>query len=76
MYELSQLAVCLLFVLCTIKDVHIYTLKCIVDSFLCQGRMLFCAFVDCSKAFDSVNRLRLWTKLLQFGITGKLFRVV
>ena len=24
MYALSQLAVCLLFVLCTIKDVHIY----------------------------------------------------
>ena len=24
MFELSQLAVCLLFVLCTIKDVHIY----------------------------------------------------
>ena len=54
----------------------IYILKCIVYSFLCQGRMLFCAFVDYSKAFDSVNRLRLWTKLLQFRITGKLFRVV
>ena len=27
MYELSQLAVCLLFVLCTIKDVHIYNVK-------------------------------------------------
>ena len=56
---------------------HIYTLKCIVDSFLCQGRrrMFLCAFVDYSKAFDLVNRLRLWTKLLQFGITGKLFRV-
>ena len=37
---------------------------------LCQGRMLFCAFVDHSKAFDSVNRLRLWTQY------GKLFRVV
>ena len=37
---------------------------------LCQGRMLFCAFVDYSKAFDSVNRLRLWTQY------GKLFRVV
>ena len=38
--------------------------------------MLFCAFVDYSKAFDLVDRLSLWTKLLQFGITGKLFRVV
>ena len=38
--------------------------------------MLFCAFVDYSKAFDSVNRLNLWTKLLQFGITGQLFCVL
>ena len=27
------------------------------------------------KAFDLVNRLRLWTKLLHYGTTGKLFRV-
>ena len=57
-------------------DHNIYIEMYIVYSFLCQGRMLFCAFVDYSKAFDSVNRLRLWTKLLQFGITGKLFCVV
>ena len=38
--------------------------------------MLFCAFVDYSEAFDLVNGLHLWTKLLQFGITCKLFRVV
>ena len=59
-----------------ILQLIIYTVNCIVYSFLCQGRMLFCAFVDYSKAFDLVNRLRLWTKLLRFGITGKLFRVV
>ena len=55
---------------------YIYTLKCIVDYVLCQGRMLLCAFVNYGRAFDLVNRLCLWTELLQFGITGKLFRVV
>ena len=28
---------------------HIYTLKCIVDVFLCQGRLLFCTFINVIK---------------------------
>ena len=55
---------------------HIYTLKCIVDVFLCQGRLLFCTFIDYSKAFDSINRTLLWKKILLFGITGKVFSVI
>ena len=41
---------------------QIFTLKCIVELFLCQGRRLFCTFVDYSKAFDSINRATLWKK--------------
>ena len=41
---------------------QIFTLKCIVELFLCQGRRLFCTFVDYSKAFDSINRAILWKK--------------
>ena len=40
--------------------------------FLCQGRMLFCAFVDYSKAFDSINRATQWKKLISYGISGKM----
>ena len=39
---------------------QIFTLKCIVELFVCQGRILFCTFVDYSKAFDSINRATLW----------------
>ena len=38
---------------------QIFTLKSIVELFLCQGRRLFCTFVDYSKAFDSINRATL-----------------
>ena len=55
---------------------HIYTLKCIVDAFLCQGRLLFCTFVDYNKAFDSINRAYLWKKLLSVGVTGKVFNII
>ena len=50
---------------------QIFTLKCIVELFLCQG-----TFVDYSKAFDSINRAKLWKKLFSYGITGKVIDVI
>ena len=41
---------------------QIFTLKCIVELFVCQGRILFCTFLDYSKSFDSINRATLWKK--------------
>ena len=55
---------------------QLFTLKCIVELFLCQGRRLFCTFVDYSKAFDSINRATLWKKLISYGITGKVIDVI
>ena len=51
---------------------QIFTLKCIVKLFLCQGRRLFCTFVDYGKAFYSINRTTLWKKLISCGISGKV----
>ena len=51
---------------------QIFTLKCIVELFLCQGRRQFCTFVDYSKAFDLINRATLWKKLISYGTSGKL----
>ena len=39
---------------------QIFTLKCIVELCVCQGRRLFCTSVAYSKAFDSINRATLW----------------
>ena len=55
---------------------QIFTLKCIVELFLCQGRRLFCTFVDYSKAFDSINRAMLWKKLISYDVSGKVFNVI
>merc|ERR1712030_58757 len=35
-----------------------------------------CAFVDYKKAFDTVWRSALWHKLVQSGITDKLYNVI
>ena len=37
---------------------------------------LFCAFVDFTKAFDSVWRSGLWSKLVKYNVTGKLLNVI
>lgn len=55
---------------------HVFNLKCLVDLYLHRSKNLFCAFIDYKKAFDSVNRLALWQKLLQQNINGKMLKVI
>ena len=47
----------------------------LVDLYLFKKKHLFCAFVDYKKAFDSVDRIALWYKLLQ-NIDGDVFRII
>ena len=56
---------------------YIFSLKMLVDFYLYKkNKMLYCAFNDYRKAFDSVNRVALWRKLLCNNIDGKIFKVV
>ena len=56
---------------------HIFLLKNFVDIFVTNGNQkLYCAFVDYKKAFDTVWRSALWHKLVQSGITGKMYNVI
>jgi len=55
---------------------HIFSLKLIVDFYLNEKKKLFCAFIDYKKAFDSVNRLALWHKLLNNNIDGKCLKII
>ena len=51
-------------------------LKNLADLYINNKKKLYCAFIDYSKAFDSVWRKGLWYKLLKKGITGKIFDIV
>ena len=44
---------------------HIFSLKCIIDTYLSCNKKVFTAFVDYEKAFDRVDRVYLWQKLLK-----------
>lgn len=55
---------------------HIFLLKSAIEICHSQKKKLYCAFVDYSKAFDTVWRAGLWHKLLKAGVTGNVFRVI
>ncbi|MCG8033764.1 MAG: reverse transcriptase family protein [Candidatus Thiodiazotropha taylori] len=55
---------------------HIFTLNALIELFKAKKKKLYCAFIDFSKAFDSVWRIGLWRKLLDTSVNGKFFRLV
>ena len=59
---------------CTLD--HTFVLYCLVDLYLSQKKKIYCAFIDYKKAFDSVKRHLLWSKLLKNYINGKILKVI
>ena len=55
---------------------HIFALNLISQFYISQGKKLYCAFVDYSKAFDFIDRAYLWQKLINLNINGKMFNVI
>ena len=41
-----------------------------------DGKKLYCAFIDYRKAFDSVDRILLWQKLLRTSIDGNMLVII
>ncbi len=55
---------------------HILVLHALISLYLNNGKKLHCAFIDYEKAFDTVNRSKLWQKVMSSDINGKIFNVV
>lgn len=55
---------------------HIFTLNSVIELLRFQKKKIFTAFIDFSKAFDSVWRVGLLRKLIENGITGKFFKII
>ena len=55
---------------------HIFSLNTLLELHRAKKQKLYCAFIDFSKAFDSVWRVGLWRKLLENNINGKFFQVI
>ena len=55
---------------------HMFILHSLCQIFRKAKKNLYCCFVDFRKAFDHVDRLSLWYKLIRVGISGKLFNLI
>ena len=52
---------------------HIFTLSSMVQKQLLNRKKLYVAFIDFRKAYDSINREKLWEVLQKRGVGGKMF---
>ena len=55
---------------------NIFVIHCIIEYLRVRKLKTYCAFIDFQKAFDSVWRVGLWSKLLSINITGKIFNII
>ena len=53
-----------------------FVLTHIIELYQSIHKRVYCAFIDYSKAFDTVDRTILWQKLLSLNIDGNLFNVI
>ena len=55
---------------------HVFVLTNLIRTRLEHNKDTFVAFIDVQKAFDHINRDLLFSKLLKFGIKGKMYFAV
>ena len=54
----------------------IFALQSLISITLGSKKRLYCAFIDYSKAFDTVELKALWLKIYKLGLNSKLVNVV
>lgn len=55
---------------------HITSLTNIIETRKHKKKDTFCLFVDFSKAYDRIDRNKLWTKLMGYGLEGHLLQAI
>ena len=55
---------------------HVFVLNELINIYLNQNKRMYCCFIDYQKAFDTIDRSALWSKIISNGINGKILRVV
>jgi Reverse transcriptase (RNA-dependent DNA polymerase) len=55
---------------------HLLTLRVLMEKSKQKGEHLYACFVDFSKAFDSIPREKLWDRLREIGIQGRLLDTI
>ena len=55
---------------------HVFVFNEIINLYLQKKKRLYACFIDYEKAFDTINRMALWGKLIENNINGNIFNVI
>jgi hypothetical protein len=55
---------------------HAFVLQHHITRYKAAGKKLYCCFIDFAKAYDSVPRHKLWQRLYDLGVRGKILHAV
>lgn len=55
---------------------NLFTLNAVIQTRIIEKRETYAIFVDFKQAFDSINHTKLWNKLFQLGVSGKILRLL
>jgi exonuclease III len=55
---------------------NIFVLHGLISHMINNGRQLYCAFIDFTKAFDYIVRDNLWFKMIKLGIRGHILNII
>ena len=55
---------------------QIFAVRQVVEKTIEKDRVLYMAFVDLEKAYDNVNRTKLWKVLEEYDVKGRLLKAV
>ena len=54
----------------------IFVIHGLVTKLLSNKKRLYCCFIDYAKAFDNIDRVKLWRNIIKAGVTGKVLPVI
>ena len=55
---------------------HVFVFNEIINLYLQKKKRLYACFIDYEKAFDTIDRISLWGKLLENNINGNILNVI
>ena len=55
---------------------NMFILQTLIQILHNKKKKLFCAFIDLKRAFDTVWRIGLWSKLIKYDVNGKCLKLI
>ena len=55
---------------------NLFIINSLIDILKAKSKKLYCAYIDFKQAFDKIWRQGLWSKMIQYDVNGKCYKVI